>query len=92
MISTRRLAAALAAAASALLAPGCGGVGGSPASNNVQHPLVRQFSPTMSPIDFNTGQANMPVQSSEITVVGDRTLEGTVNDGGVCAGHARADF
>ena len=36
---------------------GCGG-GGSPASNNVAHPLVRQFSPTMSPIDFSTGQAN----------------------------------
>jgi predicted alpha-1,2-mannosidase len=36
---------------------------------------------------FNTGHANMPVMDSEIHVVGDRTLEGKVHDGGFCAGH-----
>jgi predicted alpha-1,2-mannosidase len=36
---------------------------------------------------FNTGHANMPVLDSEIHVVGDRTLEGKVHDGGFCAGH-----
>lgn len=36
---------------------------------------------------FNTGHANMPVLDSQISVVGDRTLEGTVHDGGFCAGH-----
>lgn len=43
------------------LLTGCGGGGnisGSPASANVPHPLVRQFSPTMSPINIDTGQAN----------------------------------
>ena len=36
---------------------------------------------------FNTGKANMGVKDSSITVVGDRTLEGMVHDGGFCAGH-----
>src|SRR5947207_9340825 len=53
----RAFAALSALALVQVVAAGCG-VGGSSAKNNVQHPLVRQFSPTMSPIDFNTGQAN----------------------------------
>jgi hypothetical protein len=37
------------------LSAGCGGgIGGSPSSKHVQEPVVRQFSPVMSPIDFNT--------------------------------------
>jgi predicted alpha-1,2-mannosidase len=36
---------------------------------------------------FNTGHANMPVLDSEVHVVGDRTVEGKVHDGGFCAGH-----
>ena len=47
---------------------GGGGLGGSPASNNIQHPLVRQFSPTMSPIDFNTGLANPTYTDGDLTV------------------------
>ena len=78
MIPTRRLAAALAAAACASLAPGCGGIGGSPASNNVQHPLVRQFSPTMSPIDFNTGQANPTFTDGMLTVSTDPAYPGKI--------------
>jgi hypothetical protein len=52
-----RLAAFLAFGAFGPLAA-CGGGGGSPAGNAVPHPLVRQFSPTMSPIDLQTLQAN----------------------------------
>src|SRR4051812_13182172 len=36
---------------------------------------------------FNTGKANMRVFDSEVHVVGDRTVEGRVHDGGFCAGH-----
>lgn len=36
---------------------------------------------------LNTGVANMPVKSSSIRVVDDRTLTGTITDGGFCAGH-----
>ena len=36
---------------------------------------------------FNTGKANMPVLDSQIRVVDDHTLEGSVHDGGFCAGH-----
>ncbi|GAB2476807.1 GH92 family glycosyl hydrolase [Jatrophihabitans fulvus] len=36
---------------------------------------------------LNTGQANMAVKSSTIDVVDDRTITGSVTDGGFCAGH-----
>ncbi|HEY2044678.1 MAG TPA: GH92 family glycosyl hydrolase [Jatrophihabitans sp.] len=36
---------------------------------------------------FNTGQANMHVIDSTVHVIGDRTIEGQVHDGGFCAGH-----
>src|SRR5581483_282251 len=36
---------------------------------------------------FNTAHANMPVLDSSVQVVGDRTVEGMVHDGGFCAGH-----
>ncbi len=36
---------------------------------------------------FNTGKANMPVLDSQIRIVDDHTLEGSVHDGGFCAGH-----
>lgn len=35
---------------------------------------------------FSTGKANMTVLDSEITVVGDRTIEGRIRDGNFCAG------
>ncbi len=52
------LTAASALAAQALFASCGGGAPGSPAGANVPHPMVRQFSPTMSPIDLATHQAN----------------------------------
>ena len=51
------LKTAVALVAASGLATGCGG-GGSAPGENVPHPLVRQFSPTMSPINIDTGQAN----------------------------------
>jgi hypothetical protein len=57
---------------------GCGGGGGSPAGNNVQHPLVRQFSPTMSPIDFNTGLANPTFTDGMLTVSTDPAYPGKI--------------
>src|SRR5882757_3753734 len=43
-------------------------------------------STTQANVLFNTGKANQSVQDSEIHVVGDRTIEGRVTDGGFCAG------
>ena len=56
---------------------GCGG-GGSPASSNVAHPLVRQFSPSMSPIDFNTGQANPTFTDGNLAVSTDPAYPGEI--------------
>jgi hypothetical protein len=56
----RFFATTLSVAAISAMTTACGGGGapGSPSSANTPHPMVRQFSPTMSPIDLNTGQAN----------------------------------
>jgi predicted alpha-1,2-mannosidase len=43
-------------------------------------------STTSANVLFNTGKANQTVFDSEIRVVGDRTLEGTVHAGNFCAG------
>src|SRR5262245_6098991 len=69
-----------AASAVALVAAvGCGGgAPGSPASANVPHPLVRQFSPTMSPIDFNTGLANPTFTDGMLTVSTDPAYPGKI--------------
>jgi hypothetical protein len=56
---------------------GCGG-GGSAASSNVPHPLVRQFSPSMSPIDFNTGQANPTFTDGNLNVSTDPAYPGEI--------------
>jgi hypothetical protein len=45
-----------------------GGMGGSDPGDNVPHPLVRQFSPFMSPIDFGTGQANPTFTDGLLTI------------------------
>ena len=77
----RRVAAALLfAAGAALPVAGCGGggPGGSPASANVPHPLVRAFSPAMSPIDFNTGQANPTYTDGFLTVSTDPAYPGQI--------------
>ena len=60
-----------------LAAAGCGG-GGSAASSNVAHPMVRQFSPTMSPMDFNTGQANPTFTDGNLTVSTDPAYPGEI--------------
>jgi hypothetical protein len=57
---------------------GCGGAPGSAASNNVPHPLVRQFSPTMSPIDFNTLQASPTFTDPLLTVSTDPSYPGKI--------------
>ena len=72
----------LTAAALAVLstvATGCGGgAPGSPAGANVPHPLVRQFSPTMSPIDFSTGLANPTYTDGMLTVSTDPAYPGKI--------------
>ena len=74
----RAFAALSALALVQVVAAGCGGIGGSSAKNNVQHPLVRQFSPTMSPIDFNTGQANPTFTDGMLTVSTDPAYPGKI--------------
>jgi hypothetical protein len=70
---------ALSLAVVSALATGCGGgVGGSAASKNVPHPLVRQFSPTMSPIDFATGQANPTFTDGNLLVNTDPAYPGKI--------------
>jgi hypothetical protein len=67
----------LALAALVPLIAGCGG-GGSPAGNSVPHPLVRQFSPTMSPIDMNTLQANPTYTDGRLLVSTDPAYPGKI--------------
>jgi hypothetical protein len=73
-----RLGPIFAVAAFLPLAAGCGGGGGSPAGNNVPHPLVRQFSPTMSPIDLNTLQANPTYTDGHLLVSTDPAYPGKI--------------
>lgn len=61
MFRSHSIAAVVSVFAAGALFASCGGgagPSGSPAENNVPHPLVRQFSPTLSPIDLSTRQAN----------------------------------
>ena len=67
MSRTRFVSTALSFAAATSFLAGCGG-GGSPPGNNVPHPLVRQFSPTMSPINIDTGQATPTYTDGMLTV------------------------
>ncbi|MFW5469605.1 GH92 family glycosyl hydrolase [Knoellia sp. CPCC 206435] len=41
---------------------------------------------TQANVLFNTGKANSTVFESEVTVVGDRTIEGRISNGNFCAG------
>jgi hypothetical protein len=54
------------------------GCGGSPSGNAVPHPLVRQFSPTMSPIDFNSLQANPTFTDGMLTISTDPLYPGKI--------------
>ncbi len=55
-----------------------GGAPGSPAGNNVPHPVVVQFSPTMSPINTDTGQANPTYTDGALTVNTDPAYPGKI--------------
>ncbi len=69
MSRNRFLSTALSLAAVTSLVAGCGGgAPGSASGNNVPHPLVRQFSPTMSPINIDTGQATPTYTDGMLTV------------------------
>jgi hypothetical protein len=72
-----RFALSLVFAAVAPLLAGCGG-GGSDSSNNVPHPMVRQFSPSMSPIDLNTGQASPTYTDSFLLQTTDPAYPGKI--------------
>ena len=70
-------AACVALMAAALVLPACG-AGGSDSSKNVQAPVVRNFSPFMSPIDFNTLQQNPTFTDSGLTVSTDLRYPGKI--------------
>jgi hypothetical protein len=53
--------------AAVTLMAGCG-IGGSDSSKHVQTPLVRNFSPFMSPFDFNSLQQNPTFTNASLTV------------------------
>ncbi len=55
---------------------GCGG--GSDSSKHVQEPVVRNFSPFMSPIDFNTLQQNPTFTDAALTVSTDPNHPGKI--------------
>jgi len=56
------------------LAGGCG-AGGAPTSDHVQEPVVRSFSPFMSPFDFNTLQQNPTFTDAGLTISTDPTQD-----------------
>ena len=58
-----------------VIVPGCGG---SDASNHVQEPLVRNFSPHLSPIDFNNLIQNPTFTNSALTVSTDPNYPGKI--------------
>ena len=68
-------AGTLALVAAMALVVGCGG--GS-ASDRVDRPVVRNFSPFLSPIDFNTLQQNPTFTNSDLTVSTDPNYPGKI--------------
>ena len=57
---------------------GCGAAGGTDSSKHVQEPVVRNFSPFMSPMDFNTLQQNPTFTDSKLQVSTDPRLLGKI--------------
>ncbi len=75
----RFVSSAVALAALSAFATACGGgVGGSSPGENVPHPLVRQFSPTMSPIDLNSGIANPTFTDGNLLISTDPAYPGKI--------------
>ncbi len=74
-VARGRLAGALLVAFG-LLAASCGG--GGPTNHHVQSPLVRGFSPFMSPIDFNTNQQSPTFTDGNLTVSTDSRYPGKI--------------
>lgn len=73
-IPARRLAGISLVVLAALLA----GCGGSSADQHIQPPMVRAFSPFMSPIDFNTLQQNPTFTDGKLTVSTDANYPGKI--------------
>lgn len=71
-----RLITSLALVLALGMVVGCGG--GSSDKNHVQEPVVRNFSPFMSPIDFNTLQQNPTFTDSALTVSTDPNHPGKI--------------
>lgn len=78
MLDRTRFASLLAVATLSAATVACGGGGGSPAGNNVPHPMVRQFSPSMSPIDLDSGIANPTFTDGNLLVSTDPAYPGKI--------------
>ena len=76
MTTANRTAAALALLATLGMLAGCGGAGGTDSSKHIQEPVVRNFSPFMSPIDFNTLQQNPTFTDAALQVSTDMRFPG----------------
>jgi len=57
---------------------GCGAANGSDPNKHIQEPVVRQFSPFMSPMDFNTLQQNPTFSDSKLQVSTDPRFLGKI--------------
>ncbi len=73
------LSASVVLVAAMGLLVGCGGgIGGSNSDKHVQEPVVRNFSPFMSPLDFNTLQQNPTFTDGALTVSTDPLHPGKI--------------
>ena len=76
-VPAHRIAGACLVVFAALLVTACGG-GGSDSSEHIQPPLVRAFSPFMSPIDFNTLQQTPTFTDGDLTISTDPSYPGKI--------------
>jgi len=76
-LSASRIAGACLVVFAALLATACGG-GGADSDDHIQPPLVRAFSPFMSPFDYNTLQQAPTFTDGNLTVSTDPSYPGKI--------------